>query len=151
MVSLLQISDGHHHGDTTELRASSQTSSSVVASSLKPSTLQPFSLPYCQRTDFHSFQSHPPMPLNCPHSASFFFFFCIGCGVFCTGFSFCAFLLHALIAQLGHHFIYHFNSTHLILASLYTFSCLYFRLTNSLGSNLEPVKFRFKFCLLFPL
>lgn len=74
MVSLLQISDGHHHGDTTELRASSQTSSSVVASSLKPSTLQPFSLPYCQRTDFHSFQSHPPMPLNCPHSASFFFF-----------------------------------------------------------------------------
>lgn len=145
MVSLPQISDWHHHGDTTELRASS----SVVASSTK-TIYPPTFLTSTLSMNRLSFLSN--LVLQCLSTVLIqHFSFCIGCG---------GFLYRALILFLSPPppncsawtaFHLSFQQHTPILASLCTFSCHYFHLTNSLGSNLEPVKFRFKFCLFVPL
>lgn len=135
MVSLLQISDWHH-GYTTELRASCQISSSVVASSTKtiyPPTFLTSILPMNRRSFPSNLVLHYLSIVLIQH-----LFFGIGCGE-----------KHLLcLSPLPHNcsawtFLLSFQQHPSILASLCTFSCHYFHLTNFLGSNLEPVKFGF--------
>lgn len=143
MVSLLQISDWHH-GYTTELRASCQTSSSVVASATKtiyPPTFLTSILSMNRRSFPSNLVLHYLSIVLIQH-----LFLVLGV----EKSTFCVFLLfHNCSARTS--FLLSFQQHPSILASLCTFSCHYFHLTNFMGSNLEPVKFRFQFCLSVPL
>lgn len=57
--SLVDVTTNHHRAEV----ASSQVLSPGVASQPTPSTLSPFSRPYCQRTDIHSFTNLVPQCL----------------------------------------------------------------------------------------
>lgn len=95
---------GIHHG-AESFKSDLKLSYSFFNQSHLPSNLSHFHT--VNEQTFIPFQSSPPMPLNCPYSASFFLYRVWGEASLCHPVPFSS----TLIAQLGHQFIYHFNNT----------------------------------------